>query len=372
MKKTKISSGRLTRLARKEIRELKGYEIDNQSCSIKLDANENPYSPEIKSFPKMSFNKYPECQPVALIERLSSLYDADKEKILVSRGSDESIDLLIKAFCKAYEDKVMIFPPTFSMYEIYAKIQGVKLLKIPLLPENDYEIKFSQIEKDIRKTNPKILFIPNPNSPIGKTMNKDNLLEIAEKLQDKALVVIDEAYIEFSKEKSMTRYLEKSDNLVILRTLSKAYGMASLRLGVCIADNEITRILRRIQAPYSIPAPCYNIALECLSAQNMKKTGRRIRIIKDERERLSAILKNFSFIDRLFESNTNFVFIQLNNPLKLWKFCKSRGILLKFIDNEMQGIRITIGNMKENDTLISAFREYEENPDRKKAYYKRK
>lgn len=359
MKKTRKPSDRLTSLARKEIRELKGYEIDKQSCLIKLDANESPFSPEIPSFPEMSFNRYPECQPAALIKRLSSLYDADKDQILVSRGSDESIDLLIKAFCRAYEDSVMIFPPSFSMYEIYAKIQGAKVLKVPLAAENKYDIEFRQIEKDLRKGNPKILFIPNPNSPLGNMMNEENLLEIAEKLKDSALVVIDEAYIEFSGEESMTRYLGKFDNLVILRTLSKAYGMASLRLGACIANNEITSILRRIQAPYSIPAPCYDIAIKCLSMQNMKKAGSRIEIIRRELERLTSILKNFLFIENIFESKTNFLFMQMDNPLKLWKFCKSRGILLKLLDNDIQGLRITVGNRKENDSLISVFREYE-------------
>ncbi len=337
---------KLLTLARPEIVAMKPYSSARSECmtgSIFLDANENPWN-------EREYNRYPEPQPEALIAVLSELYQVSPEQLLVTRGSDEGIDLLVRLFCRAGQDRVLLCPPTYGMYQVAAKIQGGGILEIPLLKEADFAFDLSAVlnawQPDI-----KLIFLCSPNNPTGNLLDTEALLVLCNQMNNKAIIIVDEAYLEFSASQSLAKHLKVYPNLIVLRTLSKAYGMAALRCGVTLANPCIVQLLKKILAPYPIPKPVVERVTQKL---NQNEIQEKIKIIIEEREKLSQFLSQLPFVKTVWKSEANFVLFEAYNYKNILQTCFSKGLVLRDRSSEYNlknCIRVTVGEPTENKFL---------------------
>ena len=328
----------LEKWVRPEILELRPYcsardEYSGKS-QIQLDANENPWLPYGTRDP---LNRYPEPQPKLLRQRLSDIYQVEQTQLLITRGMDEGIDLLIRTFCNPGVDTVVIIPPTFGYYEVAATINGVKVMSGSL----------DQLEQG------KILFLCTPNNPTGKSITLDTIAEICKSYQ--GIVAVDEAYIEFSDMPSATCLLSQYRNLVVMRTLSKAYALAGLRIGTIIANTEIISSLKKVMPPYPIARICSDIALQALSPIGLYYTNNKIIEIKEQREYLYRKLSQCREVNYVYESDANFLLVIFKNADAVYQRLKSAGIIIRNRSNDIQGaLRITVGSEEENELLLGA------------------
>jgi histidinol-phosphate aminotransferase/imidazoleglycerol-phosphate dehydratase/histidinol-phosphatase len=310
--------------------------------NISLDANENPDKPYGQA--TTGLNRYPEPQPKVLRQTLADMYGVRPEQLLMTRGMDEGIDLLVRTFCVPYKDSITIITPTFGYYEVSANIQGAAVIKVSRL-------------KDIQEDT-KIIFICTPNNPTGEVTSLENIQELCERYAGRALVAVDEAYIEFANTEaagSAVVLLNKYDNLVVMRTLSKAYGMAGVRLGTVMASPEIINFLRTVMPPYPIPTPCVQRALESLSPLGLLYTQRRIAQIKQDRQYLYEQLPRSKEIVRVFPSAGNFLLVIAQDADALYTKLKSTGIVVRKRTHDVENsLRITVGTPAENQLLLEA------------------
>lgn len=348
----------VTQLARPEIVALKAYEHAAWEPTLeRLHANELPW----RSFSDESLaglNRYPEPQPRALVERLASLYDVSPELVLVGRGSDEAIDLLVRGFCRAGHDSVVICPPTFGMYSVAARIQGANVLTVPLRADAgfalDEQAVLDQCNRDV-----KLVFLCSPNNPTGNLLSADSVLGLTRALEGRAVVVVDEAYIEFSSAQSLARRIAEFPHLAILRTLSKAYALAGARCGTLIADPEVVSLLRKVIPPYAIPQLSMEAVLKALEPAQIAASKVRLETIRAERERMLTALPTCSNVIRVWPSAANFVMAEFEDaPLAL---ARSRGARLLIRDVRgypglARCLRITIGSPQQNSRLLDALR----------------
>ncbi len=345
-----MSIGQLINLARKEVINLVPYSSarnESNQVGIHLDANENPF--DLTN----GFNRYPEPQPNRLRQKLSELYGVREAQLLITRGSDEAIDLLLRVFCQAHVDGILITPPTYGMYSVSASIQGAFIESVPLLPERGFNLDVDAIIKQWRPQI-KLMFLCSPNNPTGNTLDTAAILSLCEYFHDKALIVIDEAYIEFSSSQSFAGVLERFPNLIILRTISKAYGLAGARCGCVLAHPELIGLLKKVIAPYPIPTPVVLCVLDVLSDANFARTKIQIQTIRSLREQLYAFLQNHSAVKYVYPSEANFLLLAVDSPSRWMRICRERGIVIRDRSN-IPGltdcIRISIGTPEENQTL---------------------
>lgn len=333
-------------LARKEIVAMNAYRSarsEGLQGIVYLDANENAFSDQ-------RYHRYPEPQPTELIGLLAKIYDVDAKKILITRGSDEGIDLLLRLFCHAGKDKVITCPPTYGMYKVAATVQGAEIIEVPLRKEEGFTLDVNALLR-VWQPNIKLIFLCSPNNPTGNVLSKSDVLFICRSLHKQSIIVIDEAYIEFSDEESFTNFLEEYPNLVVLRTLSKAYGLAGVRCGVTIANTEIITLLRKIIAPYPIPIPVAQIILQQLNSENTQNI---INTILQEKEKLAEFLEKLPSVKKIFKSQANFLLIEVADAEMMMNCCLQQGIVLRNRSNEYgleNCIRITIGLPSENALL---------------------
>jgi histidinol-phosphate aminotransferase len=348
----------VTELARPEIVALKAYEHAAWEPALeRLHANELPWR-SFSDDSQAGLNRYPEPQPRALVERLASLYEVSPETVLVGRGSDEAIDLLVRGFCRAGQDSVVICPPTFGMYSVAARIQGAHVLAVPLRADAGFALD-EQAVLDQCKRDVKLVFLCSPNNPTGNLLSADSVLGLTRALQGRAVVVVDEAYIEFSAAQSLARRIAEFPHLAILRTLSKAYALAGARCGTLIADPEVICLLRKVIPPYAIPQLCMEAVLKALEPAQIAVSTARLDTIRTERERLLAALPGCSNITRVWPSAANFVLAEFADaPLAL---ARARGARLLIRD--VRGypglgrcLRITVGSPEQNTRLLEALR----------------
>lgn len=344
-----MSIEQLISLARKQVLDLVPYSSarnESNLVGIQMDANENPF------VMKDGCNRYPEPQPVSLRQKLCALYGVRDAQLLITRGSDEAIDLLVRAFCQANQDGIVITPPTYGMYEVSARIQGASIKSVPLLSP-DFALDADDV---IRQWQPniKLIFLCSPNNPTGNSLDLEAVLKLCAYFSDKALIVIDEAYIEFSTRQSFVRFLDEFPNLVILRTLSKAYGMAGVRCGSVIAAPEIVALLRKILAPYPIPMPVLHVVLEALSDNNIEQRNVQIKMIQDQKKQLCLFLQRFPSVKKVYPSEANFLLVAVESPARWMAVCRDHGVVIRDRSN-IAGlsdcVRITIGTPEENKTL---------------------
>ena len=341
-------------LARKVINNLKPYKtardeyVENGNKMILLDANENPFQTE--------FNRYPDPNQISLKNSISKIKAISNSKIFLSNGSNEVFSLLMQIFCEPGLDNIIIFPPTFGMYEISAKINGININKIPLNSNFDFDTDIVNI---INSFNSKIMFIPSPNNPTGNCFSESHVEMIIKKFN--GLVVLDEAYVEFSEDKSFLPRIEKYKNLVITQTFSKAQGMAGIRLGMTFANEEIIEMLNKIRAPYNINSLTQRTAL--LKLKNQEEVKKEAKIILREKDRLIGHLKEFNFIQKVFPSDANFILIRVDNSSKRYNQLIKMNIVVRNTSNQFgceNTLRITVGLESENDKLINALKKINE------------
>lgn len=339
-------------LARPEIVALQPYQHAAWKPTLeRLHANEMAWRP-VGDTSIAGLNHYPEPQPKVLLERLASLYEMAPNHILVGRGSDEGIDLLIRAFCRAGQDHILVCPPTYSMYQVTANIQGAGTIEVPLT--QDFSLDRKRIVAAWRDSI-KLVFVCSPNNPTGNALDADEIRALCRDLDGKALVVVDEAYIEFSRTESLAGSLDRFPNLVVLRTLSKAYALAGARCGAVLAHPDIIGLLARIIQPYAMPSPTITAAMEFTAPAAVTELRKRIAIIHGERERLINQLGKLPIIKRVWPSEANFLLLDCADAASVLSATVQVGLIIR--DQRSQkalpnSVRITVGTPEQNERLL--------------------
>lgn len=346
----------IARLARPEIRGLQPYEAAQQvDDTIRLNANEAPWSSTVGSF-RRPLNRYPETRPQALGESLARYFACDARQLLVTRGSSEAIDLLIRAFCREGKDNIVTTSPTFSMYGHYAIVQGV-FQRAVITPEvNEFAFDVDAL-LDACDDHTRLIFVCSPNNPTGAVMPRPALIELLERRGDRSAIVVDEAYIEFSDEPSAVDLLREHDNLIVLRTLSKALAFAGARCGAVMGPVEVVSMLNAIQAPYAMSTPVVECVEDALEEYCLDQARQGISMIRSERERMITQLRECDVVATIWPSAANFFLIRVADAKAVMRQCSDERVLLRDFDGSLAGcIRITVGTPAENDHLLRCFR----------------
>lgn len=341
-------------LLRDNIKNLKPYSSARDEYSgevgVFLDANENSYG----SIPEGDFNRYPDPMQNKVKNILSEIKNINVENIFVGNGSDEAIDLLIRAFCEPGKDKIIIMPPTYGMYKVAADVNDVDIIEVPLT--SNFEIAEKSVISMIDEKT-KIIFICSPNNPSGNILNTDSIRNILNSFN--GLVVIDEAYIDFAKKESWITELSDFNNLVILQTFSKAWGLANIRVGNAFADKEIITVLNKIKYPYNVNGVSQSLIIKALECDSNK--DKLVSILILERDKLARTLISISFIDEVFPSDANFLLARVRNATSVYEYLLTEKIIVRNRSNMIhcnECLRFTVGTEQENDKLIEALKKY--------------
>jgi histidinol-phosphate aminotransferase len=344
----------LDKLVRENIRKMTAYSSARHEFSgaatVFLDANENSFGSPLNE----SYNRYPDPLQSKVKEKLSSIKGLPAQNIFLGNGSDEAIDLLFRIFCEPGKDNVLIFPPTYGMYEVCAEMNDVQLKKVPLTI--DYQLDLEAIEEAIDPFT-KIIFICSPNNPTGNSINRADVELILNNFA--GLVVIDEAYINYSKQKTFTPEITEYPNLIILQTLSKAWGLAGLRLGMAFAIEPVIRYMNKVKYPYNINTASQQLALEAL--ENISTVNEWIQITVQQRESLKEDLLKLPFTETVYPSDANFLLVKMKEARKIYEFLSGKGIIVRDRSKVIlcdDCLRITIGTPEENQQLLTVLKEY--------------
>lgn len=337
-------------LTRENIKNLTPYSSARDEfkgeAKVFLDANENSYGSPLTRW----YNRYPDPMQWKVKDKLSEVKGVPSENIFLGNGSDECIDILMRAFCEPAQDNIIICPPTYGMYEVSAAINNVAVKKIPLTPV--FQLNLEAIEEAI-DDNTKMIFLCSPNNPTGNSMNREDIEIILNNYF--GLVVIDEAYINFSSYRSFAQELEDYPNLVVLQTLSKAWGLASLRVGMTFANKAVIDIMNRIKPPYNINQASQDLVLKAL--EEVGQVNDMIREIVRQRGILAAALEQLDRVEKVYPSESNFLLVKIKDARKVYEELLGRGIVVRDRSNVIlcEGcLRITVGTEVENETLIKA------------------
>ena len=340
------------RLARPAILALPPVDIAGAPIpgTVRLDANENPFASLVQG--QSGINRYPDPQPDALRRRMADLYGVAPDRLWVTRGSDDAIDLLIRSFCEAGRDSVGIVEPTFSAYAQFARVQGAKVVTARL--GEDFAFDADAVLETMQSAQPKLLFLCAPNNPTGSPVEPAEVRRIAAALPD-TIVVADEAYIEFAGAPSLAAECGAIENLVVLRTLSKAYGLAGARIGCAIGSPELIALIARVSPPYPLPVPSIAAALDALGPERMPIHRQRIATLIEGRQRIAAQLRGVNEIDTVREGG-NFLFLDVADPADLAQRLAAAAVRVRFRPNAAPGgVRVTIGTAEENAALLAVF-----------------
>lgn len=356
----------ITKLARPEIAALKPYSSarkeGEQDMRIFLDANENPYAPYPATPDCEGLQRYPEPQPEILLSLFTQHYGVAKDKLLITRGADEAIDLLLRAFCTAGKDGILICPPTFAMYEMAANIQNAAIHRVPLLVEENFQLDMPGILAECAaNANIKLVFVCTPNNPTGALIREKDIIALCEELAGTALVIADEAYVEFSGRASLAARVKDYDNLVVLRTLSKEYSLAGERCGVTIAHPQVISLMGRILAPYPIPVSAVRAIALGMSEAGRQKAQAHIRDILAEKARVIAALETNRAVYHIHHSDTNYLLVEVADAPLLMKMTAQAGIKIRDRSGVagIEGcVRFSIGTPEQNDALLSVFADF--------------
>jgi histidinol-phosphate aminotransferase len=343
-----------TDLARPEIRALKPYEHASwEPTLVRLHANELPWRSPADTTAE-GLNRYPEPHPLELAARLAPLYGVAPECALPGRGSDEGIDLLVRAYCRAGVDSVIICPPTFGMYAVTARIQGAGVVEAPLRRDRGYALDVDAILAALTPQ-VKLVFVCTPNNPTGNALTAADILRLADMLRGRALLVIDEAYADFSDVPSSAALLGRFPGIVVLRTLSKAYGLAGARCGILLADPGVVGLLRRIIQPYAVTQLTIEAVQRALEPAALAVTRERIARIIAERGRVAAALAALPGVQKVWPSAANFLLVEFADAAAAVERTRAAGLLLRDFRRTPgleHALRITIGSAEQNDRLL--------------------
>ncbi len=348
MNKTQFN---INQLVRQNVLGLKPYSsardeyVSDGSEMIFLDANENPFENGV--------NRYPDPQQRNLKSVLAEQKEISVKNILLGNGSDEVLDLLFRAFCEPKIDNIITLPPTYGMYKVLANINNIEEREVLLT--NAFQPNVSSI-LDAIDANTKIIFLCSPNNPTGNSFSEENITQIADKFH--GLVIIDEAYIDFSSKKSWIRKIKTYPNLIITQTLSKAYGLAGIRLGVCYASEEVIGVLNKIKPPYNVNELTQKRALKRVLDKDQVK----IEVVKilEERKNLASILAQIKFVEKVYESDANFILVKVDDADKRYHQLLSMGIVIRNRSTQPlceNTLRFTVGTPEENEKLIKILKQ---------------
>jgi histidinol-phosphate aminotransferase len=346
-------------LVREDLRDFAGYRSarsERVEGRIWLNANESPW-PNIAA-DAGALRRYPEPQPATLRSTLAELYGCEPSQLLACRGSDEAIDLLVRATCRPGADAVLVTPPTFGMYAVCARLHGARVVAVPLDDAQDgWPVDFAAVLAAATTEQVKLVFLCSPGNPSGSLLSSDDLATLARKLEGRALVVVDEAYIEYAGARSAVSLVENHRNVVVLRTLSKAHALAAARIGAVIADAALIEVLQRCQAPYPLPAPSVELALRALTGQAVAATNSRLARVRAERTKLTEGLRAMPGVSRVYESHANFVLARFDRAQEAIDRLLHWGVIVRDMRAEpslSDALRITVGTPEQNAAVLRA------------------
>ncbi|CSB20126.1 histidinol-phosphate aminotransferase [Vibrio cholerae] len=344
----------MEKLARQQIQALTPYLSARRiggSGDVWLNANESPFNNEYKTdFARL--NRYSDCQPKAMIQAYANYAGVQPEQVLTSRGADEGIELLIRAFCEPNQDAILFCPPTYGMYAISAETFGVERKKVPLT--TDWQLDLPSIEANLDRV--KLVFVCSPNNPTGNLVKRADIIKLLEMTQDRAIVVMDEAYIDFCPEASTVDLLAQYPNLAILRTLSKAFALAGLRCGFTLANAELINVLLKVIAPYPVPVPVAEIAVQALSPAGLARAKYQVLDLGANRAYLQVGLSMVPGV-QVFEGWGNYLLVKFPDGDALLKAAWEHGIILRNSPIE-NCVRISVGNREECEKTVAFIRNY--------------
>lgn len=349
-------------LLRPEIRALKSYDNlrgETLPDAIILDSNENVMSPTANLTVQHRY-RYPSIRPLQLIERLATIYKLKPEQVMLGRGSDDIIDVLIRAFCESRVDSILQTIPCFSMYSITAKIQGAEVVSVDLSKENHFKYDIDEVISQLT-TQTKLIFLASPQSPTGNLLALEDL-KILLNAAKQQVVVIDEAYIEFSQVPSASELIDSYPNLIVMRTLSKAYGLANLRCGAMLANEQLVKALRPVLTPYALAGLVVDAAYDALQENNLKRIKQFNQGMNLRKEKLVFNLKKQSFVKEIIEGAANFVLCRVTKAEQLVRFLTEENVFVRSYganSSLAEYIRISVGSHQEIDSLIHTFNKYQ-------------
>lgn len=346
-------------LLRSDLRDFAGYRSarsEKLDGEVWLNANESPWSnPGTLA---NDLRRYPSPQPENLRDALARLYAVMPAQILAGRGSDEGIDLLLRAFCMPGQDRIVIAPPVFGMYAVCARLHGTQVVEIPLVDgPAGLAADVDAMVDAVLAQDARLLFLCSPGNPSGEALQPAVIARAAARLNGRAIVVVDEAYAEFSGHPSAIGLLAAHDNLAILRTLSKAHALAAARIGAVIGSTEMIDALRRCQAPYPIPQPCADVACEALAEQALAVTHERVSETITERERVAQALAMMPGVRRVYASQGNFLLVRFDDAQATFQRLLQAGVVVRDMRSQPQlgdALRITIGSAEQNARVLGA------------------
>ncbi|SNY64241.1 histidinol-phosphate transaminase [Enterobacter sp. CC120223-11] len=344
-------------LARKNVRELTPYQSARRlggKGDVWLNANEFPTAVAF-DLSQQTLNRYPECQPKAVIDNYAQYAGLKPEQVLVSRGADEGIELLIRAFCEPGKDAILFCPPTYGMYSVSAETFGIEYRTVPAL--ENWQLDLQAISDKLDGV--KVVYVCSPNNPTGQIINPQDIRVLLEMTRGRAIVVADEAYIEFCPQATLAGWIAEYPHLVVLRTLSKAFALAGLRCGFTLASEEVIALLLKVIAPYPLSTPVADIAAQALSPQGINAMRDRVAQILEERQYLVSQLRNIACVEQVFDSETNYILARITASSSVFKSLWDQGIILRDQNKQpsLSGcLRITIGTREESQRVIDALR----------------
>lgn len=345
----------VSELARPEIRALMAYQHAAWEPQLtRLHANELPWRVEGDAS-SAGLNRYPEPQPPALVQGLAALYGVAPAQLLVGRGSDEAIDLLCRIFCRAQQDKVIVCPPTFGMYAVAARIQGAEVVAVPLEPARGFALDVDAVLARVDAAT-RLVFVCSPNNPTASVLDRGHMLELARRLAPRALLVVDEAYIEFADGPSLASEITSTPNLAVLRTLSKSHGLAGARCGTLLAAPEVIALARKVIPPYAITELTVEVVAPLLQPAGIAAMRERIAALKAERERMARALASSRLISRVWPSDANFLLVDTPAADDVLARVRSVGLIIRDVRQPLlpQSLRISIGTREQNDCLLGS------------------
>ncbi|WP_345952534.1 histidinol-phosphate transaminase [Mucilaginibacter sp. PAMB04168] len=344
----------INNILRENIKNLKPYSSARDEfqgeASVYLDANENAFGSPLDQ----NYNRYPDPLQYAVKKRLSEIKGVPPRNIFLGNGSDEAIDILFRSFCNPGTDNVILVPPTYGMYEVSANINDVATRKVNLT--DDYQLNLDGIAEAIDGQT-KIIFVCSPNNPTGNSINRDDIETLLSNFN--GLVVVDEAYINFSRQKTFIQELTEYANLIVLQTLSKAWGLAGLRVGMAFASEEIIEVMNRVKPPYNINEASQQLALQAL--QNTEQVNSWIKETLAERDKLVLQLKDLDFVVDIYPSDANFILVKTTDAKGIYNFLVQNGIIVRDrskVELCEGSLRITVGTPQENITLINTLQNF--------------
>ena len=344
-------------LVRADLRDFAGYRSarsDRLQGHIWLNANESPWPNTAAD----GLRRYPEPQPAALRAALANLYRCEPQQVLPGRGSDEAIDLLVRTICTPGADAVLVTPPTFGMYAVCAKLHGTRVVPVPLVDARDgWQVDFAAVAETAEAQPVKLVFLCSPGNPSGSLLPLHDIARLARRLQGRALVVVDEAYIEYAEAQSSVTLIDTQRNVAVLRTLSKAHALAAARIGAVMADAELIAALQRSQAPYPLPSPCVELACRALGEAVQASTRARIATVLMERARLLREVASVRGVRHVYPSRANFVLARFADAQAAFDRLLMAGVVVR--DMRMapgldDALRITVGTREQNASVLQA------------------